>query len=337
MKLAGGLFLLLSLPCFAMLQNDSALSVKNSASLPPLNIRFFEKVSVKTSQILFRDIAEIRGEGTLIELLRNKNVAVAAHFGLTRSLDADRIYAEYLLPLTNKYQIAYNPIIIKVNTEAKILAKDSLIQLLDSFFANLNKQPGESRQYEIVKTPDSLYIPLEEAQLQISYANQKNKGNTELFLLVSQADKILRKIPLKINIRVFENVYVAKNKINQGTLISLADFNWEIRETTPLIETPLMEFPINEKTLAKQSIAQGRILLPRMLVMQPLIKRGQEVKLLYTKGNVKITTDGISRQDGISGQIISAKNLATQKLVRGKVLAQGLLEPLQSFELKQGI
>jgi flagella basal body P-ring formation protein FlgA len=65
-----------------------------------------------------------------------------------------------------------------------------------------------------------------------------------------------------------------------------------------------------------------------VVAIPPAVKRGQEAKIVYRNGAVSVTTGAVCRQDGLPGQIITAKSLASQRLVRVRVSEDGTLEPI---------
>jgi flagellar basal body P-ring formation protein FlgA len=320
---------------FASLQMQTVYAEKNTAihfsdslSHQLITVHYFDAAKVEGPQIFLSDIADIHGEPAIVQRLRTLPVAQSAHFGLTRLLDADRIYADYLKSYAGNYQIEYEPKIIHVSSIANVLAKDSLLQLIHAFMEDTTTMISGHRDFEIVQIPDSIYIPKSPSVLRIQFASKRQKGKVDLFLAIEKDHKVLRKIPFSVNIRLYEKVIVAKEKILPGTVLTRDLIMEELRETTLLVETPLNNLNSALGAVTKQSLASGRIIIPRVLSLAPIVHRGQSIKLQYCQGNFKITTDGISRQDGVPGQIISAKNLATQKLVRCKVNEQGFLEPL---------
>src|SRR5690606_4325920 len=182
--------------------------------------------------------------------------------------------------------------------------------------------------WEITRMPSEIMIPLGPHRLELEYSGARRKGKVDLNLAVRDENRTLRNIPININLRVEEPVLVAKKQIGRDTPLGADNVSVEMRETTQLNDAAVMEPEKMLGLLARTTIAPGRIITPRMVAMAPTVKRGQEAKIIYRTAGVSVTADAVCRQDGMPGQIITAKSLVSHRLVRVRVLEDGLLEPV---------
>jgi flagella basal body P-ring formation protein FlgA len=150
----------------------------------------------------------------------------------------------------------------------------------------------------------------------------------DLNLAIRNEARILRNIPITVNLRVEEPVLVATKLIGRDTPLDAGNVAVEMRETTQMTEIAVGNPKKLFGFLAKVTINPGRIITPRVVAMPPAVKRGQEAKILYRTGGVSVTADAVCRQDGLPGQIITAKSLVSQRLVRVRVTEEGWLEPV---------
>jgi flagella basal body P-ring formation protein FlgA len=78
-----------------------------------------------------------------------------------------------------------------------------------------------------------------------------------------------------------------------------------------------------------QGMITTRTLLPGRTIMisalrQPYtVKRGDKVTLVYDNGTLRITASGTPLADGITGDMVSARNTDTGVIVSGTVMADG--------------
>jgi flagella basal body P-ring formation protein FlgA len=60
----------------------------------------------------------------------------------------------------------------------------------------------------------------------------------------------------------------------------------------------------------------------------PLVKRGEPVRLAVSRGQLRIESTGIARQDGKAGQIVRVENPTSHREVIGRVGEDGVIHVL---------
>ena len=300
-----------------------------SATLPPVSIRFKDQASVDGETVRLGDIARIiAGDERIVAQLETLEVAKSAGFGLTRMIDTDCMLNRYLKAFSDEYLFDLDHKIVRVTTRSIKLPTDSMTHLVNAFLDAQPKLKGQVVTWEIARAPENLVVPLCKHTLELAYLGVKRKGKVELNLAIRGETHILRNIPISVNVRVEEPVLVAKTQVERGAKVGSDNVSIEMRETTQINDLAISEPTKLMGNLAKVTIARGRIVTPNMLALPPAVKRGQGSKIVFHNGSVNVTTDVVCRQDGAVGQIIIAKNLANNRLVRVRVLEDGVLEPI---------
>ncbi|GEM_PF-2255062 len=307
----------------------STVSGACCASASPVSIRFRDQSEVDGENIRLGDVARIiAGEEHAVAELETLEVAKSAGFGLSRMMDTEMLYARFLQPYAKRFTIDYDHKTIRVSTRSQKLSVDTLTALVNAFVAEMPKRSGEIRHWEIARAPAEIRVPLGPHRLELSFSGAKRKGKVDLTLAVRTEARVLRNIPITINLRVEEPVLVVKTQINHDTPLDASNVSVEMRETTDMNEIAVGDPRKLIGLLAKVTLNPGRIITPRVVAMPPAVKRGQEAKLVYQAGGVSVTAGAVCRQDGIPGQIITAKNLVNQRLMRVRVTEDGWLEPV---------
>lgn len=326
MRLRPSLFILFGL--LAAFPDHSPAATPGQAR-SPLSISFRDQTFVDGENIRFGDVARIiAGDDGAVAMLENLEVAKSAGFGLTRMLDTEDLYNRFLKRHETRYSIEYERKTLRVTTRAGRLSRDSLARMVDAFIASQPSAQGEIRRWEITRMPQEIMIPLGPHRLEMGFSGARRKGKVDLNLAVRNESRTLRNIPLTINLRVEEPVLVAKKQIARDAILSGDNASVEMRETTLLSDAAVMDPEKMIGLLARTTIVPGRIITPRMVAMVPTVRRGQEAKIIYRTAGVSVTADAVCRQDGMTGQIITAKSLVSQRLVRVRVLKDGFLEPV---------
>jgi flagella basal body P-ring formation protein FlgA len=310
-------------------RNGSEFTGGGSASPAPVSIRFRDQSLVEGEVIRLGDLARIiAGEARVVAELETLEVAKSAGFGLTRMLDTEILFSHLLQPYAKRYAIDYDRKIIRVTTRAEKFPMDSLAHLIDAFFAGMPARQGEVRHWEIARAPSEILVPAGPHSLELAFAGSKRKGKVDMTLSIRNANRVLRNMPITLNLRVEEPVLVAVKMIGRDTPLDASNVSVEMRETTDLNDVAVGNPRKLLGLLARATIAEGRIITPRLVAMPPVVKRGQEALIVYRNGGVSVSAGAVCRQDGLPGQIITAKNLASQRLVRVRVSDDGSLEPV---------
>lgn len=311
------------------LDGASAHTGKGSASPSPVSIRFRDQSTVDGDRIRLGDVARIiAGEQNAVAELESLEVAKSAGFGLSRMIDTEILFARYLQPYSRRFAIDFDRKNIRVTTRAAELPLDSLTRAIGGFIEDLPKRPGEVRRWEIARAPENILVPAGPYSLALSFSGARRKGKVDVNLAIRSGTRVLRNIPITLNLRVEEPVLVARRKIDRDMPLDSSNVSIEVRETTAMNDIVLGDPRKLMGYLSKATIAPGRIITPRAVAMPPAVKRGQGAKIVYRNGGVSITADAVCRQDGMPGQIITAKSLVNQRLVRVRVTENGWLEPV---------
>ena len=332
MKTALLLAVLSALPVFAdPAAAVPAVSPSASAQAPEkVSIRFKDEATVTGERIRLGDVARVlAGSQRAVAELETLEVAKSAGFGLTRMVDTDMLFARVLKPYGGRFVFDIDQHkIVRVATRAEKLPTDSLARLLDAFVAAMPASRGLVRHWEIARAPAEILVPAVPHTLELAFTGSKRKGKVDLSLDIRDERRALRHIPITINLRVDEPVLVATQRIDHDQPLTSANTKVEMRETTQFNETVMGDPARMLGRLSKVTLNPGRIVTPLVVAIPPVVKRGQEAKIVFRNGAVSVTAGAVCRQDGQPGQIITAKSLASQRLVRVRVGEDGTLEPV---------
>ena len=319
----------------ALAASSAAAPAESAGPAPsPVSLRFHDRAQVAGPEIRLGEIARIVAEPRVAARLETLVVAKAAAFGLTRVLDTDLLFLRRLKPLTDCgagsacLALDLERRSVRVTTRSALLPPDSLGSLVDAFLASQDRRKGETWKWELVRTPAEIRVPISPHSLEVDFSGNRRKGKVELNLAIRSENRILRNLPLTVNLRVEEPVLVARRPIARGEAIDSSNTALEMRETTQMSDQAMPDPLALRGHQAKATLAEGRVVTPLLVEIPPAVRRGQEAEIVYTNGNVSITAAAVCRQDGIPGQVIMAKNLANHKLIRVRVTGEGRLEPV---------
>ncbi len=119
---------------------------------------------------------------------------------------------------------------------------------------------------------------------------------------------------------IWRDAWVAHNDLQRGELIADADLTRDRRDVLGLHES-LADFSTGDSTLElADSVPANNMLLAHDVKLRNVIHRGQIADAVLEKGALNITMKVEAMQDGAPGEIIHARNTASQRDLTGKVV-----------------
>ncbi len=144
-------------------------------------------------------------------------------------------------------------------------------------------------------------------------------------VLLQEGSGAIRTIGTSIDVKLFENVVVAKNRVKSRTPVSVSDFSIERVETNKLVGNPVKDFAYLEGMRASKTISKGKILTEEMLELVPVVKRGERVKIVYESGVLHVESYGIARKDAVEGEMVEVENTVSGRKVFGRASGDGIV------------
>lgn len=136
---------------------------------------------------------------------------------------------------------------------------------------------------------------------------------------------------VKVKVRWFANVWVAKRSLRIFSKMRASDFKKARVDVTTLREDPVLASEDITKVLEharmKRSIASGAPLVSTALERAPDAKPGQNLKVIFvSESGIRVSTEGSLLGSGSIGQDVRVKLRRSRKVVTGKLVADNLME-----------
>lgn len=144
-------------------------------------------------------------------------------------------------------------------------------------------------------------------------------------VLLQEGSGAIRTLGTSVDVKLYENVLVAKNRVKSRDPVSVSDFTIERVETNKLVGNPIRDFSALESMQASKTISKGKILTEDMLELIPVVKRGQRVKIVYESGILHVESYGIAKKDAVAGEMVEVQNTASGRKVFGRASEEGIV------------
>ena len=169
---------------------------------------------------------------------------------------------------------------------------------------------------------DALKLPEGNIDYEI-IASPKWEGwgkNVSIAVLARQKDRVLRNIPVWVDVEALTDTVITQRQIDYGDSITAADLVLQPREITQ--NSHLCARTIDEVIgkKARTTLRANQPVRIDQIERVPLVKSGQMVTIIAETGVLKISVTGKAHSSGAEGDIIRVQNLTSLKEIPARVI-----------------
>lgn len=159
--------------------------------------------------------------------------------------------------------------------------------------------------------------------------NRKNEdfiGNAS-FTVRFYADSVfIKKEIIRMRLEVLMDIVTSEKFLARDTRIRNRDVKlnkeWHTRVPRNIISNP---DEVVGKTL-RNGIKPNTAITRTMVKAVPVVKKRKPVKIVFKDNLIKITTIGLSEQDGMLGDLIKVKNMSSRKMIYARVIGDSMVK-----------
>jgi flagella basal body P-ring formation protein FlgA len=167
----------------------------------------------------------------------------------------------------------------------------------------------------------------------LSYVVEKNfnselKGMVTLRVRVSVNGEYGGRLALQGWVDRFGRVVCARRPVTYKSILTHADLELKTVNMADYPADLITDLAGAVGQLCKVTLRPGNPLRACMLAPVPLVARGEQVRILASSGQLRVTTLGVARTAGGMGQQVQVKNLHSGKTIVGRVIGDATVEVL---------
>lgn len=133
--------------------------------------------------------------------------------------------------------------------------------------------------------------------------------------------KYQRSIGVPVQIKVFQNILVAKGAISKDTVLSHNNVDCKRYDVLSLVQNALDEKTLDTEIIATKMYRPGEIIDRRFSKVKPDVIKNTIVTVLFkTDDDMAVTVEGTALTEGSIGGMVSVQNKTYNKVYIGKVI-----------------
>lgn len=145
-------------------------------------------------------------------------------------------------------------------------------------------------------------------------------GNISLAVLVRKGDRVVRNIPVRVEVEALADMVVTLRQLDSGATITEADVALQKRDIAAVRGRFACKVDEIVGKRTKTTIKANTALRTDQVEKVPLIKSGQMVTIVAENESLKVTVTGRARSSGAEGDIIMVQNLNSLKEIPARVV-----------------
>ena len=185
-----------------------------------------------------------------------------------------------------------------------------------SLTPQLSAMPGEAELNEF-RLPEYIFLAHSQQRVQLE-PGKLTPGRVPLRFAVQEADgTVLRRVSGTVNLTLWITVPAASRPLGKGDALTPEAVTFMRINASQLRDLPWDGH--GGPWQVTRSLITGEPILQSDLASQLMVRRGTILSLIYTRGNLRMTTQAEALADGEPGATIPVRNLQTKKQIYATV------------------
>ncbi len=290
-----------------------------------LEVTFRANAQVSAEQITLGDIASLSPENDLARTLATLTVGRAPLPGQSKELRATDVIRR--LVHDERFRDVYwqGSDKITVARDGIVIDRQRIEQILVSYLQqNLDKLPRAQIRLTSLRVPETFTLPRGELQYEVVPSRPEILGSSSFSIIFRIDGTTVRNCTVRGRIEALAEVATAATTLRRGQIIT-PDRIRMTRQNIAALQDPFFS-PRNVIGMqVKRTLHAGKAIERRYVEPPPVIRKGDLVKILASRGGLQLTATGMSRMDGRPGDVIRVQNMNSGKLIYCRVDAPGLV------------
>jgi flagella basal body P-ring formation protein FlgA len=149
---------------------------------------------------------------------------------------------------------------------------------------------------------------------------RKLRGIVCLPVEITSDGKVARQMVVSLKVRLFGPAFVADRQLERHLNVSAEGIGSRCIELTSLPDDVIVRREQLNGKRTSRIIGAGSILRESSLELIPLVFRNEHVTLIVMAGHVKLSMQGVAKDDGVFGSIIEVQKIDSHERIEAVVI-----------------
>jgi flagella basal body P-ring formation protein FlgA len=193
-------------------------------------------------------------------------------------------------------------------------------QAVSTYIREIAPWPAERYRVEVVRDPSPLTVEPGALTARLIQPPKGNLAGVRTYRVeYCQNGTPVAQASFIVAIHVTAEVYVAAHAMQRGVVVAETDLLTKELDLAAVRGTPETDRRKLVGARLARPLNEGQLFTVDSLEPVPLVRRGDAVMLVASRGDLVVTAFGLAREDGAIGKIIRLENVQSKKIVHGRV------------------
>jgi flagellar basal body P-ring formation protein FlgA len=299
-----------------------------SAIGPISEIRILGNVTVNHKDVSLAEVCDPETlPGEWKSIMGGLNIGDAPPVGSEKFIDPGQLRT-YLVKLLDSYRINSSdvkfdiPDRIVIRRESTPITQESVEEIFKKFVLENSPWKQEDINFQRIHFSGIPLLPTGTMTYEVTPSSVKDRfiGNVTVTVDFYVNGEKVRTLGVAGKVEVFGNVYLASRPLKQNEMISEADLEVHKINLTDAADRFATRLDQVENRRVLRNLGVHQPLELRDLDKPLVLKRGDQVKIVYDEPGLSVTAKGQVNTDGGVGDTMAVTNVSSKKTVHCKVV-----------------
>jgi flagellar basal body P-ring formation protein FlgA len=212
-------------------------------------------------------------------------------------------------------------VVAAYSADKTALDQNKLNQAINEYVENNMPWPAGTMKLEVLTNLKDITLP--EGRLSWKMDSKRDEtfiGDTYLLLKLYSNGTMQREENIRVRIEVQRELVVSTKSLGKDSIINAGDVFLQKKWVRSI---PINSIYNTDDVVGKSitmTVRPNTEIMRNMVKEVMAVKRGKLVQIFLDSGIMKITTTGLSEEDGAEGATIKVRNLTSNKIIYARVI-----------------
>lgn len=213
---------------------------------------------------------------------------------------------------------------LPASSEPPLQSLEAIRERIEAYVHARLSDPDEDLEIEVGGLDPRLRLSACQEPPEVFDPPTRSRGSRQVYGVRCQGPRPW-KLYLPVTVNRFGQVLSTARSLPQGTTIGEGDLRWLRANLARLPRGYFQDEAMLLGRRLKRHVGAAQVLSPDLMEADRLVQRGETVRITAGRRGIRVTMNGVALSDGELGQLIRVRNLSSERVIRGEVIADGVV------------